>query len=411
MAEYKKRNVKKQNKRIKNAINNDIKMTPAKKIKSKSHTEAKPQKSAKPSSQPTHKKIRVIKGGKKNFKRLRLLLIGILICLIGGIVLSSCLLPTGLYDYLQNMSAISGSGSGFPQALSGGNISNILSSQKYFLIASDTNVVGYNIKGKNIFSYQHGYEIPVIKSSKTRFLIYSQGSVDFGIYNYKKNLKTAQTANPILAAAVSDSGYYALATQSDSYASQLTVYNNKHEQVYQWFCSDYIINDVILSDNGKSVAVSVFNAQNGFFNSRIYILGYSSATPEKIIEYNNDLITALKSYNNKGFFAIFENKAEHISWHNFSAQSYTFENNVIFARGTEKYSLIATCREANIGDNTVYVFDNKGSKLTSFDFENEIRNITVKGKYIYILGDRKIFLYSVGGELLNETDCDFGVEH
>lgn len=408
MAKYKKRDVKHSRKKVKNAVTRDVVMKPAnssrkenKTLKTNKSQNLKPQKP---------EKIKVIKGNRPKIKKRRMIVISLCLLLVAAFVIVLTIIPTSFGEFIENTVAFSGSGSGFPVTLGGGSISDVLSGDNCFIVASQTNVSGYNNSGKEVFSYQHGYEIPVVKNSPARFMLYSQGGTEYSVYNFNKNLYTQKTDNPILAANLSRNGYFAVATQSDSYTSQVTVYDDDAKQIYKWFCSDYIINDLVLSADGETLALSVFNTQNGVYNSKIYILKYDSATPVKLFEFNNDLIVSLRNFDSNGFYAVFGNKTEFIKWKSFESTAETFEKNIIFSRGDSDNSVIVTCREANVNDNTVYIFDDKGTQKGSFEFSSEINDIILKGKYIYILSDRKIYVYNLKCEKLNTKDCDFGIE-
>ena len=294
-------------------------------------------------------------------------------------------------------------------SLSGGSIVDVVQSDSFYTVVSSTNMEGYNNNGKLVFSYQHGYERPCLETSSTRMILFSQGQKEYAVYNFRKNLVTASTDNDILSAAVADNGYYALATQSDSYSSEVTVYNTKNELTFKWFCADYIINDVVFSPNGKNIAVSAFNASNGHFVSKLYILEFDSATPLKTFTFENDLLVSLSTVSNKSFCAVFSNHTDFFAWKKYETTSFSGDKSVTFLRTSGSNNIVVTGREGNKSDNTITVFNTKGEQKYSFDFGFEIVDITVIGKYIYILSDKQIYLYNVKGDLLNTQDCSFGI--
>lgn len=420
MAEYKKRTVKGKKRSARNTVTvQEIPMKPQPARKARAEKDVKSnekiEKQAKSkqieiTEDGKRNNIKVIRGNKNKKNIRRLTALGIAALLVIAVIAMSIILPTGIAEYLLNAKSLIGSGSGYPASLSGGTVTDVQTAGNYYIVASSTNVEGYNANGKNIFSYRHGYEIPILKKSSSRFMLYSQGSTEFMICTLYKNLISGKTDSDILCADISDSGYYAIATQSDSYSSEVTVYNAKNDVVYQWFCSDYIINDVVLSADGKTIAVSVFNAKDGVYFSKIYILRYSSADPLKTFEYNDKLILSLRSYGRNGFWVIFNNESAYISWGKLLQSNQTYEKNVIFARGDSSYSVIATCRNANLSDNSVYIYAKNGTQKHIIEFDGEISDIAIRGKYVYILSGRTVYLYNSAGELLNQAECDFGVE-
>ncbi len=412
MAVYKKKPMKPTKRKVKNlVVTEDIPMQksaqkPIKEKASKKTVKHKPE----VQKNPPESRIKVIKGKKNLHQKRRFAAVCAILALVLITVTVHFALPNGLFEYINNSFAKIGSGTGYPVMLTGGNIADVKGGGSYYLISSATNFEGYNSAGKNIFTYQHGYEKPVLKDSASRFMLYSQGDVQYSVFNLDKKLISGEMKNSILAANISDNGYYAIATVSDSYTSEVTVFNNKNKMVYQWFCSDYIISDVVLSADGKTLAVAVFNADGGTYNSKIYILKYSSADPVKLIEYNDTMIYSLKEYNNSGFFAIFNNKADFISFKNYSVTNYSFEKDIIYSRGNGSNSIIVTGNDANTANNTVFVFNRKGNKQTEFQINFEINDIALYNKHIYILSDKKLYMFDIKGNQLGSADCSFGVE-
>lgn len=405
MAEYKKKHVKKSRKAIKNSVE-EIAMKPKSRPKREKGTSVKETAPVKTSAPP---KIKVIRGNKNKIRKKRFIFGFTAILIVCLIVAFTLFLPTCIYDFFANKISLIGSGSGYPVSLSGGSIIDVVPSDGFYSIVSSTNLEGYNNNGKLIFSYQHGYERPCLETSSTRLILFSQGQKDYAVYNFRKNLITAETDNNILSAAVAENGSYALATQSDSYTSEVAVYNSKNEVIFKWFCADYIINDVVFSPNGKNIAVSAFNAVDGHFISKLYILNFESATPVKTFTFENDFITALESVSRKSFCAVFSGHTNFFNWKKYENTEFSSDKSVAFVRTATSNSIIVTGREGNKSDNTITVFDSAGAQKYSFDFTYEITDIAVLGKYIYILSDRQIYFYNIKGDLLNIQDCSFGI--
>lgn len=411
MALYKKKNVSSRKKKIKNAVTDNISMkkTPTRKTANKKLNDTEIiKKKDNPISSP---KMKVIKGNKIKIKRRKLAGLAVFSFVIIFILIFALCTPTGLFEFFQNRVALLGNGSGYPVSLSsGGSLISVLQGNDHYISVTASSIDGYNNNGKLLFSYPHGYSHPVVKQSAERFLLCSLGENEYSVYNLNKQLFSSTTSNKILAAAIAEDGTYAIATQSDSYSSQVVIYDKNNKQIYKWMCADYIINNVAISPDGNRIAVSVFNTKSGKFLSKLYILGYKSATPINLFEYENELIMSINNAANSSFYTVFENNVTFYKWNDLKNTVYSGEKRVFFARNSKKYSLIVNGNEANNKDNEIVVFNGKGVQKNKFIFNEEIVDIALRGKYIYILGDRMIYIYNVGGELLNSIECEFGVK-
>ncbi len=406
MAEYKKKDVGRRKRKVKNPVTEKI---PMRTKASKEPKTAKPQKSS-TSVKTQHRNMRVLVG--KNLKNKRRFVISAFaVVLILSLIIFSFSLPTGVIDFVENRLALVGSGSGYPRTFSAGNsLVSVVQEDNNFIAVTPSNIEGYNHNGKTVFSYQHGFNYPIVKSSDERFILFNQGGTEFSVCNLKKELLQGSTEKTILTANISDSGVYAVATQSDSYSSQVTVYDKNNKQIYKWMCADYTINNVTISPNGRRIAVSVLNTKAGKFVSKLYILEYDSATPISVMEYD-ELILGLRCFGNGMFYAVFENKVEFFKWKNLSNAVYSTDKSVFFVENSNNRTVVVDGILANKNKNSITVLNKNGVVKNKFEFDKEIIDISIYGKYIYILSDRMIYIYNIKGELLNSVECDFGIKN
>ena len=415
MAEYKKKKIKRSKKAPKNTYVEEIKMEPSKKKtvsnkKTQISTEKEtPKKKKKPTS-VKQSKINVIRGNKPLKRKRNAKIVAVIFLIVAFFALISILLPTGIIDAVSNSFALIGKGDGYDVKLGGNTLSNVVDMGNSYITVTTTDIRGYNHTGKSIFTYLHGYDIPIVKASASRFMLYGQGENQYGIYNLSNKLFEGEAANEILAGYISRSGTFAIATLSDSYTSEVSVYNKNNEIIYTWYCADYIINDVLLDNDGDTLVLSAFNAVNGKFVSKIYVIKFNSATPIRIFDYN-DLILSLSSKNSAYFSAIFEKNVEYFNWRNFALQSYSFENNVSYFDSTANHNVIVTARNANKGDNTITVFNGRGKQKHQFSFDTEILDISVRGRYIYILSNNEVSIYNYQGGRIKSSPTNFGANY
>lgn len=400
MPQYKKKNVKKHKRSIKNAVSDDIVMR-------NSTNNNSTLKNSTNKNYVKNKRINIIRGNKAAIRNRRFTIICICGILALLIFLVSVLTPTGLFETLTNFSATLKFGNSFPIKLSGGTLTDTVSQGNHAFLVSTTNFECYHTSGKNIFSYQHGYKLPMIDVSESRTLLYDQSGKNFSVYNLNKRLFEGTTDNEILNTAIARNGYYAIATLSNSYSSQVTVYNTDNEKIYEWFCSDHIINNILLSPNGKTLVVSAFTASNGTFVSKLYILEFDSATPTSTYDYS-DLILSLNKSGTRGFTCVLQNNVDFFTWRKFKVSNFEISEEILFSENYNSDTLIVTGRQANKQVNGVNIFDHSGKLKNSFTFNGIIDAIELKDSNVYILSENNIYLYSVEGKFMGTSFCEFG---
>lgn len=405
MPEYKRKKVNRlrgapKPKKAKRAVipeNDDIVMTPT-----PAKRQSKPQKAEKPVSN-----MRVVNGKKLERKRRLRVSFSALSAAAVVILVLHLVLPVGILENVQNLTALMGSG-GYPAEINSTEVLNTVSRGNYYYVLTDTRINAYSGGGKEIYSYSHGFENPVLKTSKTRAMVFSQGGNEAYIYNLAELKSAISTKKEIITANISDSGVYALVTRSDSYASVVSVYNKNGKLVYEWYSSEDTVNNVAISPNGKKIAVSAFNATSGDYSAKVCVLNFDSATPEYTESYSGSPIYGIDSMSNAGFSVITENGVQFIEWSKYKKTEYKNDYTLSLFRSASGGSVAVFNRSSDKTDNRVAVFNSKGRLKSEFEFKGIIGDIQIRGGHIYCISDTFVYLLSENGEVLRKAECGFG---
>ena len=111
-------------------------------------------------------KMRVVKGKKLEQKRRFKGFFYVACILLVIFFAAQLIMPAGLFETVSNSVAVMGSGK-YPLELDSGDTLNVISKGTYYYVLTDTKINAFSNSGKLIYSYAHGYENPVLKTSKT----------------------------------------------------------------------------------------------------------------------------------------------------------------------------------------------------------------------------------------------------
>lgn len=391
---------------------NRFRNTPKKIRKSRVHSEESEDikmYSGKIEEKPPEEKsnMRVVKGKKlEQRRRFKVIASFVAIVTIVCIVLQ-LILPVGIIENLQNITSLIGSGS-YPIELDSSATLNSVSRSSYYYVLTDTRINAFSNAGKKVFSHAHGFENPVLKTSKTRAVVFNQGKNEYVIYNLKKVIKSATTKSDIITANISDSGTYAIVTQSDTYASAVSVYDKNNKLVYEWYSSEDIVNNIVISPNGKKIAVSTLNAVSGQYTSKVSVLNFNSATPEFTESFTETFIYSLDSMHNSGFSVVTSNNIEFVKWSKYQKTDYKNEYNLSMFRTGSGGTIAVFNRQSDKTDNKIAVFSTSGQLKYEFDFKGIISDIQIAKGHIYCISDTDIYLLGNDGAVLRKAECGFG---
>ena len=354
-----------------------------------------------------HKNMRVVRGKRLETKRKLKAVSVILAIIIAAVLLCEWLIPAGLVETLSNTVATWGAGS-YPATLESSNTINAVSKGSYYYVLTNNNIEAYSSSGKRIFSYNHGFENPVIKTSSTRALVFGQNSNQVLIFTLKGLKATVDTKKEIKTAAIGDDGTYAVVTNADSYAAQVSVYKKDGKLVYEWFSSKDLVNNVAVAPSGKKIAVSTINSSIGSYNSKLLVFEVDSSKSEYEKSYENTVIYTLDTAFTGGFSVLTSNRYDFVDWSDYETTQYENDYNTAMFRTGNNGVAVVYNRENDKTDNRIAVFSKSGELKRVLQFKGIITDFAFKDGHVYCLSDTKVYVLNDNGSVMRSADCGFG---
>ena len=351
--------------------------------------------------------LKVVEGKRREKKRRLYIISGIVATIVAILIILELTLAAGLFESIRISVKLWGSGS-YPITLKSTETLNTVTKGSYYYVLSNTHLSAFSKSGKELFTFEHGFENPVLKTSASRSLVYDQGGKDFYVFDIDGLLYTMSTEQPIITAAVADRGRFAVATLSDKYNSEVKVFDKDANSIYEWYSAKDTISSVALSNNGEKLAVATFNVTDSKFNSRISVLNYSSATPEKSESFENTQIRTINNAFKSYFTVVTDNEVKTYEWDDFTSKSYKSDYNVMFFDSHSSGFVAVFARENDRTDNRVVVFNKKGNVSYNFTYNGNINDITVLKSNVYIMNETEIYWLNNQGKVVSKATCGFG---
>jgi hypothetical protein len=324
--------------------------------------------------------------------------LGVLVLFVYFII--TAIHPVGVFEYLKNVHASTGTGSGYNVDIEGGKPSYTLTDQNKFYLVNSSSVNCYNKNGKVIFERAHSFSKPVVCVSDTRYLVYGQGEKELTVNTLSSTLYRHNFKSQIICADVSDSGSFAVATKAEGYASAVTVFNKNNKKIYEWFSTDETVNAVALSPNGKTLAVSTIKVVNGKYISTVHVLKFKSADAVAKKIYSDRVVYSLNAVSNTTFCAAFKDNIEFINYKKDATVSNVSEYSVSIVKQIGNRVIVLRTVAANQDESIIEVYNTSGKKLSSFSTNNYVTDFSYRSGKIYLLGISDIYKYNEKGRLL-----------
>ncbi len=315
--------------------------------------------------------------------------------------------PVGVIEYFKSTHVAIGSGEGYDVDIEGGKPSYTLSTGDKYYIVTASSVNCYNINGKTIFERAHSFTRPVVKYAETRYLLYGQGENELSVNTFTENLYNHNFSNPIICAALSDSGGFAVATKAEGYDSSVVVYDKNNNKQFEWFSSNETINSLALSPNGKTLAVSTLKVENGKFSSSVYILKFNSANAVMKRTYIDDAVYQLIAVSNNTFCAVFSDNIEFLNFKKDTAVSNKSDYTVSGIKFLGGRIVALRTVAANQDQSILEVYKTNGELVSSFYVNSYITDFSYKSGKLYLLGLSEIYKYDTKGELIATAEASY----
>lgn len=352
--------------------------------------------------------LKIINGKRRAVRRRRLIIACCSLCLVVGICLWSLLSPTGILEQTSSYFAAVSFGNRYPQQITGTQILDAAPVSNRYYLLTDRTLECRAQSGKAVYTISHGFSLPVMCLSQSRVLLYDQNSTGYAVYNGKKCLMASTADYAIYCGDISRNGTFALATKSQNYTSQLTVYDKQGNVLYEWYCPEEFIAGLAISDDGKSLAAATMKTSGGKYISKLYVLRFDSASPVFTREYDDELMYSLASMNHGYFQAVFEYRVETFRFKDFVETTTESEFPIHYFRADFRRFAVCSGLTSNQNENRFSLVLPKKNQSNGFEFNEKVTDYQIYKNRIFVLGENAVYELDSGGACLRYAECGFG---
>ena len=353
--------------------------------------------------------LTILQGKKKKFLSLRNIIVIVVLVLVISFALIALSAPTGIVEYISTKTALMKSGEAFPVTYDFSPAKAINYNSDSVLVATETELKCYNNSGNLIYSRIHGFEKPVIKTSKIRNLIYGLNESFYRIETPRKEVINKKTANnqPVIAGDIADCGVYVLATESDDDIVLVTVYDKNGSEIYKYHSSNNYVTGVTLSENGKKVCIATVTTSKAVFESKVLVFDLKRSEPIYEKKFKDEIIFAVEYSNSSDICVITDKNYRNIDDDEIT-EEYSYKHKFLnkFEISEDNILLYITA-DSNSSNGSVVLLSPDGDEEAVFQTEGTFSDISVYDDRIFALGE-KVFEYNTEGKKVKTTKIKSG---
>lgn len=305
-------------------------------------------------------------------------------------------------DLLDSARIVLTPGEGWPTALQMDGLVDAQPISGGIALCGSSELVLYSSTARQLRSVTHGYADPGMAAGNTRICIYNRGGNELRVESRSRSLFTQTTEYPILTAAMSSGGTMAVATRSERYLAEITVYNPNFEAIYYAYLAEYYPFLMRLSDNGRQMAVCCMKVENGTFGAQLQLYDLTKEEQDSRISVElTDCVPLQMSYTSSGtlvvvcdsFTALYntstgEQTARYDYGDNQLLTAAIYNSNVLLVFGNPNSTAAGSC--------VLLGRDLQPAASVSTDFD--VRDAALGKSGFYLIGKQIAVGYNLSGE-------------
>lgn len=267
---------------------------------------------------------------------------------------------------------MNGSGDGFPVAVSGGSAIQMDELAGGIAVLSDNTLTVITKNSKEAVSRAHFMSDPVMKTAGRYAMLIDAGNRAYRLETVSDTLISSSVDTMLLGCDVADNGTFALVMSGNGMLSTVEVHSRNGDIRHKWSTALYYIANAALSADGRYLAMSGINAEDGKLKSVVIIHRVGVEGEIAHFTLDNELLLDLGFSDAGTLFAVGEKSAMIIT------ENCT-ECNTISLGGNTMCSDISGTTGAAVYVSTVE--DNSRGRLILFDTRGNERCSVTTGIY------------------------------
>ncbi len=254
-------------------------------------------------------------------------------------------------------------------------------------VAGEQSVTLFSSSGRQTISEKIQYQNPVAVGTGKYLLIYDLGGYQYALYNSHTCVWSGTYARPIRGADISDSGSYAIITDSAEYLSVVEFYNGNFGLRNRYSYQAYVT-DVSIHAKGNELAVLISDANDGHFTTELRFYEAGSAKESGRVKVSESLGLRC-SYTSAGKVSVLtgmdltflNTKGEIIT-------QYFFDGKTLKSADLNRYgaALILDPQDGQTMGTNVMICDKNGKLLYRQRSDQNYRSLSLTSGALYLIG-------------------------
>lgn len=299
-------------------------------------------------------------------------------------------------------------GDGYPYAIAGNTVVGMESAGNYLVVLSEGSLKFMNTTAGCVEERRNVLTDPLLKTAGRYVLSAEIGGSRFRLETRREVLLETELTNRVIYAVdLLPNGMVAVVTDAatQSHVCILRVYDRRGQVLYEYNSSKYLITNVALSPNGRSLAAVGATAEAGALCSVLLLCDFSAEAPVEHV--GTELLLFDVAHFGDTVLAVGDEEywTVHPAENSVEKHSYNGMELIGFATSHSSAGMVVK-QSGSTGTGVVWLFDETGTQVKKQPFVGTFRHASCRDEEFILLTDSTAFVWTAESEYQMNTPAD-----
>jgi len=282
---------------------------------------------------------------------------------------------------------------------------------KYIYFVSTDKVYITDDNGNEKATLSVSVEKPYVLSSGEYVAVGDIGKNKIYIIKNTSVIKEIETKRKIKNISLNDSGYCVAVTEGEMHKRDVTLYNEKGEEIFVWTSGTKLVFDAVVANNNKNIVISSLDTQGDCANTVLNFYNISKEEPINTINYENELIADLSVCGNY-IYGIGESKTDIYSVTGDKKGEISYADKSILSYVVTNSGVVMSFKEGTLSDKrySIGIYNESGTKKATHEYDYVSKSLDATTNHIVMDREGLINVVDYNGREQKLIDSGFDIE-
>ena len=286
-----------------------------------------------------------------------------------------------------------------------------ITTDKYIYFVKTDKVIVTDDSGDEKATLPIAVENPFLVSSGEFVLVGDSGANKLYILKETRTVREIETKKPIKNASINESGYCITVTEGDMQKREVTLYNEKGEDIFVWTSGNRLVFDAVVANNNKNVVISSLNTQGNAANTILSFYNISKEEPIATEKYDDEIIVDLTVKGNY-VYCIGESKTDIFTVTGDKKSEIEYKDRSILSYVVTDSGMVVSFKEGTLSDKrySIRIYKENGNCIASHEYDYVSKTLDATNNHIVMDRDGLINVIDYNGREIELIDAGFDID-